>query len=337
MQDQVDVIRNVLLSKKPSFLTTNRSHVRVRCPYCGDSRKSPNSAHLYVKMAPPFEFYCQRCDTGGVLNAKVLRELEIYNNEASMSIIEANKNIERVSGIQKISVRKYKPRLNTVENEYSVNSVHYLNHRYGLNLDNDYIVNSFKAITNVDQFFKDNNIRYPVDQYGRQMYDFYNSIGFLSSDGSHVIFRDITGQQAKRYYNLNLFNEPRSTSNKLYNIKTELDILQDEINLIITEGVFDIIGVYEHFYKNNINNGNYIFAAAAGKGYGAVISHYIQMGFLNLNITIYSDADVDPGFFRELKKNLIYIKNSPLTIYYNTREKDFGVPKDRISLRKVII
>jgi hypothetical protein len=340
MTDQVEQIRSLILkNKKPSYQTTNRKEVRVRCPYCGDSKKDKNHAHMYIQMKPPFAFYCQKCNTSGVLNAQTLRDLNIFSNDVSVSIIEANKTIKNNSGVQKISFKKHTPVMNKVETQFSKNAVDYFSRRYNVQYTNEYLVDKFKAITNSQQFFADNNIRYPVDNYGRPMYDFNNAIGFLSSDGSHVIFRDITNMQMKRYFNLNLYgDEEFSTSNKIYNIRSSLDILSDQIELVMTEGVFDIIGVYEHFYKNEVSDkNNYIFAAAAGKGYGAVIAHYIRMGFLNLNITIYSDADVDHSFFRQLKSELVYLKNSPITIFYNTKEKDFGIPRDMISLKKVIV
>jgi hypothetical protein len=337
--DEVQQIRDLILkNKKPAYQTTNKKEVRIRCPYCGDSSKDKNHAHLYVEMRPPFKFYCQKCTTSGVLNQQTLRDLNIFNNELSVSILEANKTIKNISGNQKISFKRHTPVLNKIETNYSVNATAYFNARYGFNYPNDYLVDKFKIITNSHQFFIDNNIAVPINQYRQPLYDFNNAIGFLSSDGSHVIFRDISGQQLKRYYNLNLYDEEHSTSNKIYNIKSSIDILSDDINLIISEGAFDIIGVYEHFYKERTEGqNNYIFAAAAGKGYNAVIMNYIRMGFLNLNITIYSDADVDPAFYRELKTSSVYLKNQPLTIYYNIKDKDFGVPKDRISLKKVII
>jgi hypothetical protein len=339
-EKQVESVRSMLLkNKKPSYQTTSKKEVRVRCPYCGDSKKDKTHAHLYIEMKPPFKFYCQKCTTSGVLNTQTLRDLNIFNSDLSVSILEANKSIKNISGNQKVSFKKHTPILNKIETNFTQNAVNYFNNRYGFNYDNAYIVDKFKAITNSYQFFVDNRIQVPVDRYNRYLYDFNNSIGFLSSDGSHIIFRDITGQQLKRYYNFNMFgDDDKSTSNKIYNIKSAVDIMSDEINLVITEGVFDIIGVYEHFYKERVEGqNNYIFAAAAGKGYNAVIAHYIRMGFLNLNITIYSDADVDPSFFRELKSNSFYLKNTPLTIFYNTKEKDFGIPRDMISLKKVII
>jgi hypothetical protein len=335
--NEVDFIRDLLLkTKRPSYQTTNKKEVRVRCPYCGDSRKDPSHAHLYIEMRPPFKFYCQRCSTAGVLNTDTLRDLEIYNTDLSVNIVNANKTIKKAGGA-KFKIQKYKPKLEDEANEFTPGIIQYFNNRFGSNYSNEEIVDKFKAITNADKFFGVNNFRVPVNNGGYPLYDFNNSIGFLSSDGSHVIFRDITNQQMKRYYNLNLFNEDFSTSNKLYNIKAGIDLMKDEITLVITEGIFDIIGVYEAFYKNMKTDNDHIFAAAAGKGYNAVISHYIRMGFLNLKVIIYSDSDVNIEFFKNLKMSSPYLKNSRLTIFYNNLEKDFGVPKERIRLRKVIV
>ena len=123
-----------------------------------------------------------------------------------------------------------------------------------------------------------------------------------------------------------------------------IDIMQPVVNLVITEGIFDIIGVYTHFYKNTQYEKNTIFAAACGKSYNAVILNYIRLGFLNLNISIYSDGDVDVNFYRELKDSNPYLKGSNITIFYNDLYdpstgygKDYGVKKEDIKLRKVII
>jgi len=334
----IEFVRSMLLkSKKPSYQTTNKKEVRVRCAYCGDSKTDKNHAHMYIQMQPPFKFYCQRCNTAGVLNNQVLRDLDIFNNDLSVSIIDANKVYKNSKGTEKISFKKVASKLNKEQTAFSQAAVNYVSNRFELPFNNDYLVDRFKAVTNAKQFFADNRLDIPLDMYRRPMYDFDNSVGFLSSDGSHVIFRDLTGLQRKRYFNFALTSESDIAS-KIYNIKRPVDILNDEINLVMTEGIFDIIGVYEHFYKDKVEDKtDYIFAAAAGKGYAAVIMNYMRMGFLNLNITIYSDSDVTVGFFKNLKDSSVYFKNMPITIFYNNSSKDFGVPKNQITLKKVIV
>jgi len=339
VKEQIEQVRNLLLTnKKPSYQTTDKKEVRVRCPYCGDSKKDKHHAHMYIQMMPPFMFHCKKCETSGVLNAQTLRDLNLFGNDLSMSIIEANKSIKRTQGVEKLNATVFDTKLNNVENEYTENAVNYVSARLGKQLNNELLVKKYKAITNADQFFKDNHINKPLDWNNNLMYDFDNSVGFLSSDGSHVIFRDMTGQQRKKYFNLNLQPHNFSISGKIYNISSNVNMLSSTVHLIMTEGIFDIIGVYEHFYKDKVpDNNDFIFAAACGKGFLAVVSHYIQMGFLDLDITIYSDNDVDSQVYRDMKNSSPYLKNNVITIYYNTIEKDFGVPIEHIKLRKMVI
>jgi hypothetical protein len=330
----IELVKNTILKiKKPSYQTTNKKEVRVRCAYCGDSKNDKTHAHLYIEMKPPFKFYCQRCSTAGILNQQTLRDLGIFDGELSMMVISASKNVKR--GInEKIQYKNNKLKLEPIEGIQSSNIVNYMSNRFQRQFDLGYVVKKFKVVSDARQFFIDNNINILPGQY-----DFNNSVGFVSSDNSHVIFRDMTGNQPKRYYNLNLQpSVEKSTTNKMFNIRSAVDVLSETVNLVMTEGIFDIIGVYEYFYKDKVQDqNNYIFASANGKGYAAVIMNYMRMGFLNINITIYSDSDVNTYFFKNLKESLPYIKTSNITVFYNEKGKDFGIPQEEIKLKKVII
>lgn len=338
MEDKISEIRDLILrNKKPSYSTTNKKEVRVRCPYCGDSRRDQSAAHMYIEMKPPFRFHCFKCETSGVLNNNTLRDLGIYENSITTNLVSLNREFSSLQKIQKVSIKKNKNiRNDHFESLNSYNSVNYFNNRYGTSLDGRFITEKFNAVLDAPSFFNSNNIYMPTN-----FYDFNNSIGFLSSDNSHIIFRDISGQQKRRYYNCNILND--DSGSKIYNIKTSLNALSPTVNLVITEGIFDIIGVYLHFYMGKSED-NTIFAAACGKGFNAVILNYIREGFLDMNITIYSDADVDLQFYKDLKRSSPYLKNSRITVYYNSLYnkntgfgKDYGVPSNQIKLRKIII
>lgn len=332
--NNLDNIRETILrNKKPSYLTTDRKEIRVRCPYCNDS-----SGHFYIKLSPPFLYHCFKCESSGSLNNQTLRDLEIYDNDINLSIISADKEYKANTGIQRISLKKKTLINESYYNENSKVALNYFNNRYGMAFDEAFITKKFKTILSPTDFFMTNNINPPRNQY-----NFSKAIGFISSDSSHIIFRDISNQQKTRYFNLNLYgqNEINSMS-KIYNISQNLDFMQLETELIITEGIFDIIGVYSHFYRENDNNK--IFAAACGKGYLSVILNYIRLGFLNMNITIYSDADVNREFYVNMKKSSPYLKNKQITIFYNSLYdpktkfgKDYGVRAADIQLKKIII
>lgn len=338
-ENYVENIRNFILSnKKPSYQTTNRKEVRVRCPYCGDSKSNQSSAHMYIEMRPPFRFHCFKCETSGVLNQSVLRDLGLYDNDTNVSIINANKNYKATTGIQKVSFKRLKLNNEPINSEITERNLKYFNSRYELNFSKEFVSSKFKCILDPPAFFEKNKIYVPEGQY-----DFLNAIGFISSDSSHIIFRDTSGRQPKRYYNLNLCQDDEgSIISKAYNISNNLNIMS-KVNLVITEGIFDIIGVFSHFYQNE-NGENTIFAAACGKAYNAVILNYLRMGFLDMDITIFSDGDVDMNFYKSLKTSSPYLKNLQITVFYNSlydKEtgygKDYGIPKKDIQLKKIII
>lgn len=337
MNDEIENIRRLLLQNKhPSYQTTDHKEVRVVCPYCDDGRHK-DAGKFYIAMKPPFMFHCKRCETAGVLNQKTLRDLGIYDNSINESIIISNKEYHQNQGIQHISFKRKEFKNTLTQSKNSINAALYFNNRYGSNYSEEELINKFKCILDAPYFFNENKI------YAPKIFDFSNSIGFISSDSTHIIFRDITGKQKLRYNNLRV-DKVSEEASKIYNISTEIDIMQPTINLVITEGIFDIIGVYTHFYKDTPLEKNTIFAAACGKSYNAVILNYIRMGFLSMNISIYSDGDVDVNFYRDLKRSNPYLRGENITIFYNDLYdkttgygKDYGVRKEEIKLRKVII
>jgi len=324
--EENEIIENVkgiiLKYKTPSYQTSNKREVRIRCPYCGDSQKDSRAAHLYIEMKPPFKFYCQKCSTSGVLNQSVLKDLQIYDNTLNSSLAEGKILSRKNSGIKKMNFLSKKIISNvSTENEVSLNSLNYFNKRFNTTFDSNFLEKKFKCILSPMEFIEKNKITFYSDTYNLN-----TAIGFLSYDNSHAVFRDTSNLQKKRYYNLNLFPyEEESIKSKSYTLSSNINILSEKVNLVITEGIFDIIGVYIHFFLGTENEKNTIFSAACGKGFLAVINNFIRLGFLDLNISIYSDSDVNINFYKSLKKSSIYLKNSQLTIFYNDKEKDFGV------------
>lgn len=302
--------------------------VSVRCPFCGDSKKDKTSAHLYISMKPPFMYHCKKCNSHGVVNEDFLRKLQIFNNDANIMVINADKTVRHNSN------RAYFARKDLIitsdPDQFSDAKEKYFNGRYDQAFDVDYISKKYHAIVNSEKFFLDNHIMKP------HSFDFDHSIGFASADNSSIIFRDITGLQPKRYFNMTL-DQNNPDASKIYNISSEVDVLSDEINLVMAEGIFDMIGVYEFFYKGKVDESKYIFAAVCGKDYDSVIRKYVRMGFLKLNVSVYSDADVDLRYFEYLKQKSPYVNDRPFSVYYNTIEKDYGIPKARISLKKIDI
>ena len=323
-QDQ-DYVKNYLLKNvKPAYLTTNQKELRVRCPYCGDSKSNKSHAHLYIEMKPPFKFYCQKCSTGGILSHETLRDFQIYDSNLAVTIHKINKSIPKTLG-----TKSYKNNIlinNLYDEDIEERNLEYIERRFDSSFDISELNSKFKCVLNPPRFINDNNIN-----LGGNTFDFSNAVGFISSANSYVVFRDVSGMQKKRYNNLNLSPDLEIPGGKIYNIRNTIDIMKNN-KLIITEGIFDIIGVYKNIYDSD-DNGN-IFAAACGKGYNSVISYFVHRGIYDINVEIFSDSDVPPEFYSNLKRSCPYIEK--ITVFYNEKSKDYGVPKSEIKLRKVV-
>lgn len=331
----VDEIRHIIKTTvHPCYENTGRTELYCRCPKCGDSRKSKTSAHFYIEMKPPFKYYCQRCSASGRLDNETLHELQIFNNDLVLKIIQTNKETMQNSGFKPTTRKKnFAREINEEDNEITKYNIAYLNSRFETNLDREYINKKFKCISDIPLFLSQQklSIKTPANL------NLNKAIGFISSDGSHMVVRNTDPEGKLRYSNVNLTGGDDDTASKIYNMSASVDVLQPKINLVITEGIFDIIGVYLALYKDTPEEENTIFAAACGKSFSTVIMNYIKKGFLDLNITIYSDSDVDISYYQNIKKSNIYIKNWPLIVCYNTISKDCGVPSNQIKINKAII
>lgn len=330
MANVADKLINLLKKKnKRVLITTGGNELRTRCPYCGDSRKNSSSAHMYISLNPPYMYHCFRCETSGCLNAKVLRDFDIDDSSLHIEILEASKNSKYKAS------KKQKKSINFNLHKYDINTakynLKYFTNRYNLNYDEndiDLLIDKYKIILDPMTFLSINKI-----DTKKIIFDFQNSIGFLSFDQNYAIFRLTHNNSKMRYINIPLIGQ--ESDSKIYAISTNIDIMAPKVKFIMTEGIFDIIGVYEHFYKDK--SANCIFIASCGKSYRTAIDSFVRLGFLDFDLIIYSDSDVKLDFYKDIKDNSVYLQNKPITIYYNDTTKDFGVPKDNIHLRKAVI
>lgn len=325
----IDEIRNILKSTiSPCYENTARTEVYCRCPNCGDSKKDKRKAHLYIKMSPPFSFYCQKCGYSGILNQQVLNRLQVFNNDLLLHINETNKEAgvqsDKINFVKKENVFEYHD--DEADNS-ALASLDYFNKRFGTQFTLNDVNTKFKCVCNPDKFINERKITYL-----NKRFDLTKAIGFVSSDNKYMICRDSSGKQELRYCNVSIFTD--TNKSKTYNIKTPINLLSDKITLVITEGIFDAIGIYLKLFQNSED---VIVAAACGKSYSQVIEHFINLGFLNLDIKIFSDGDVNLQFFRDMKSKLYYLKNSNIEIYYNKLGKDYGVEASFIDVQKTII
>lgn len=300
--------------------------ISIRCPYCGDSVKNPLSTHLGIKFGHPGVWHCFRCNAKGVVNVRFLKDVGIDNTIIRKFTIHQRKNIYRSTPIIKeISFSSSEKEYNY---EYVQNKqLEYLENRFDKKFTEDDL-KRYKVILNPSKFIWENNIK--------TKFKLHDYIGFLTQDNKQAIFRRVDNNKEYRYHNLII---EKTDYRKLYLIDNPVDLKAKNFNFVLTEGVFDLIGVYEHFYKDkDINLDNYLFMAVLGKSFKEPINRLIQSGFLNFNIIIYADSSDDIGidFYNDLFDN-DYVEEILIVKNVKEGQKDFGVSSDKIEPERLVL
>lgn len=317
------------------------NQIALRCAFCGDSKKDPRKTRFYVQpninSDIPMLYNCFNCGVSGIVTPQVLKTFEINDLSLSSSLLSLNKSINRKSSKSLktkddiLSIKVPIP-LNTDRNK---EKKMYIERRLGRNFTTDELV-KLKTIFSLEQLLTLNRIDDVTckPEMANILNDDY--VGFLTVDNGHIIYRDITNKNKFRYNKYSIV-PTLDTSRKFYTLPNQLDIVSsDPIYIHIAEGIFDILGVYYHI--KNKERKNHIYIASCDSSFLLPLKYFIGKGFIgdNINIELYSDNDHEPYFFHNLYHELKPWVNS-IKLFYNTKEKDFGVPKSSIHIMKKTI
>jgi len=332
-----------LLSIPLAHWSSGDKEITFRCPFCGDSKKDKTKTRFNVFMAftedkpPVYQCFNNNCGAKGVLTVDLLKDLQI-NNFSLMNMHNIHMSGMKKSVRKRVIMEGMKLDLNIpmpVMNDITMHKLSYFNNRMGLELTGKDLL-KYKIVVNLYDFLNRNYIKertrkkYITDALDKGYF------GFLSADNNYLIMRNTTNKIdniLKRYINYNVMGNEENVR-KFYIMPNTVDIMQD-IDIRITEGIMDIIGVYNHVMNRNDENNLYV--AACGSGMESVIRYLLRLGFIHCNIHIYSDDDVKIEEYKKLKKRLKGKFSGTLTVYYNKIKKDYGVRKDEIDTYKIII
>ncbi len=324
----------------------------VRCPYCGDSRNPSNghfSIHIDVSSDTPLLYRCFRCDASGIINSTVLDDIGLYaESNVIQELRSFNRKIIRKNKYVDNSTKNYHvtPGTDSLKN---LQKLKYVNERIGTDfLHGD--ATEIKVILDIFEFMKHNEIKsIPNVSFGYLNLLNNNYVGFLSTNNNCITFRRINENEKLRRYVKMVLDPLNINTNTFYSIPNSLDLLYTHsIDIHITEGIFDILSVYNNLKgKDRCNNYYY---ASCGFGYLTIIKYLVYNGInTGLNLHIYSDKD------KTDRNHMNYLfNNSEMSIWLDSinihrniytymesgieiMEKDYGVPKNRIidSVRKV--
>ena len=333
---------HILTSQPLARLSPSGRELQMRCPFCGDSDSNRTKLSFSINVDPNSDnflrYQCFRasCLQRGVINRDFFEMIEFNQDHAVSDITEyMAARMVKIGG--KYVAKKRKSLVNVINtlSPVSDKKLEYINNRLGLNLTYQDI---YKLKINLDfcELLTTNGLEIPYDKqrYYGMLSDY--GISFISAYNDFVIIRDISKSQliGKRYTNMNIFQNYDNVT-KCYSIPRSIDLLDPEPCVInISEGAFDIIGVYYHL-KIDRKYKNQVFLAACGGGIVNTIKAFIkQYGLINVKINIFSDADVPIEKYNEVYKLKKYVTDFKVHVYYNALEKDFGVPKDKINIIK---
>lgn len=335
-------MKQLLLQLPDAKLTTDGKEIRLRCRYCGDSRKQ-SERHMYVQLPngiQPMFYNCFRinCSAKGIVTWDKLEDWGVMLSESDIKdIIDYNKFINKNMDFR-IRDKDIYPLVNTMynvgNNQLYDMKLKYINDRLGTNFNHAQI-KRLKISLNILELIRENNLSIFTQPWRLQCIA-EKYITFITQDNVFTVSRNIDYDENKndkymnyRYFKYKLF-DTLDDSNRcsMYILPTNINIYYP-VKIYLTEGTFDILSVKYNIVRSN---DNCIYCAVLGSGYLKAINYFIStMKFINCEFHLYIDNDMN-----NYEINKICNKTSMFgfTTYVHRNgfrgEKDFGVPKERI-------
>lgn len=331
-------LREALIQNVRPINKVNETQYSIRCPICGDSRTDKHKTRFYIKLdvnniEEPVMYYCFNCNDAGILTTSILRNMEINDLDLLSGLQSYNKQVSRTNKSYKLSSEKIDIKIPFPDTELESNIMKkkYIENRLGIELSFKELV-KLKTIFRLGDLLLENDIQ-ELTVKGDKALDIHeNYVGFLTVNNETINARQVLKSKNRRYEKYPLYKNRMNTL-KFYTIPTVVDTLDTgRITINISEGVFDIWGVYFNIHNGGLDN--HIYTAVCGSGYKSVIEHFVREGIVgDVDINIYADTDQDLRIYRDLKEDYGIWFNS-FNVYTNEIEKDFGVPRDKIRIVK---
>ena len=313
MNKELYEFKEKLLSTGLFKVVSGSNWYRVKeCPYCGDAKW-----HMYVCINLSSDdivgFNCFKCNKKGILNQKFLDHYGLNDLKMPTNVNGSRRIVADGSVSNKI------PNVNVNENDNIEGVCNYINERVG-HYPTLGELQAFQYIGNPKKYAMEylgmddiNNIR---NRYWFQMTN-GNIIGRFGNDNTEMRWLKYKTNKCK--------------STGLYKISVPVD-LNSDINVLISEGVMDSVGLYYN-YHGSVNN---IYISVMGKDYIKGVKYILNKGIFgkSVNICIFKDPDVDTNkiFIPKLLRDMFKSVN----IYENMTGKDYGVKETEYDICKVI-
>lgn len=350
IQDAGQYLDDLIMSVYTGYTEVDRNHTErvIRCFDCGDSDNQEH-AHLGITLVPPFMYHCHRCGFGGIVNEEFLSRLGIRIDKKLHGVIDENRKIAQTAAknkqrsgsnlVNKILTGAFASRKlhlpNYAEADRQRPCFRYLCDRFGVEWTIE-DAKAFKLIPSLKRFGRANYIQeWPIKEWHEdpeQAFEILNALhedyaGFLDYAGQEIIFRRIVESDSSRYFEMKFSKAPF----RLYTISKQVPIATARLQLILAEGIFDVIGLYNKFPEFRENC---VFAAMLGKSPASIMDFFFRLGFFAQDVKIFKDNDVNDWKYFNMIRDLQYPKKLGFTVkvLHNETGHDFGIPANEIRL-----
>lgn len=312
-----------------AYYNNSSTEIITLCPKCEKDRFNTNRkhGHLYIGV-DNLLFNCFRCNYKGFIN-KLLIEFSL-NIENYFNDIDFKKDWKKVDSDRWIETDKlFKYKIPILDLETYNNKYEYLKSRLHFNYENFLNEHKEDLIFDIESFLNLNNIEFENENLLKYLQS--NFLGFLTKMGSFIICRNIDPNSNFKHYKINL---NKNLYFKDFYGKQLNDIKNDDINnIILTEGIFDLLNSVKNEKLKFLINDSCFIATALNNRYDKTFLsclNYNKLTYVNLHIL--SDDNMTENDYR-------YFVNNPsinnLIIYWNKLDKDFG-SKNVDIVKKVI-
>lgn len=287
-------------------VTGNNGWCRCKvCPYCGDTKW-----HLYVRIDlnddSPVGYNCFKSNCKGIIDK---RFLEFYGLEWDESIPRGKRSRKVCDPNEALNVDV----LGDTSTEWIGKCREYIRHRVGV-IPSDDELRMFGVVGNVSEYSR--------EYLGEEIKKPERRCWFRCTNGA-LIGREFRDDGAWMR-----FSGSVSIPRGLYTIKKPFDIIEP-VNVCISEGVMDSIGLYYYGYFDNP-----VFISCLGKDYMSGVHYMLNTGIFgdSVHLRIFKDADVKNV---KIDKSICQFFKS-VDVYMNTIGKDFGVHGTQIEIEKIM-
>ncbi|MEM4260775.1 MAG: hypothetical protein QXG00_06055 [Candidatus Woesearchaeota archaeon] len=302
--------------------TANGKNFECFCIFCNDHKDDKKAKHLYVSTCDNV-YHCWLCQSSGTitnlikkLTSDSVSVIKHIFTEEELRKTKQYKNGNTGKIIQKVNTVKYT--LPEIARDDFLAKRKYIKQRIDFQGEIEEIPN---LIFDIKKFISINKLDDKVPKTFNFQFLNDNYVAFLLHNHSMIICRSISEYIPFKFVKIPLQDRIENLSDYYVLFGNKYP---DSKLVVLSEGIFDILGCYFSRKLNFHNDINMYVSCQGFDGYSNVLkSLCFDFHLFNIDVVILSDSDKKIQNYKNILSKNIHNINS-FQIYYNKGKKDFG-------------